>query len=98
MSVVIIGGNECMNRRYQELCESYDYKAKVYSKLEKSMKNIGTPNLLILFTNTMSHKMLQSVMSEVKGKNVAVERCHSSSMSALKKIMEERRERILQGV
>lgn len=89
MSVVIVGGNECMTRRYQELCESYDCKAKVYPKLERNMKNLGSPDLVILFTGTMSHKMLRSVLSEVKGRNVAVEHCRSASMSALKQIMEQ---------
>ena len=90
MSVVIIGGNECMTCRYQELCKSYDCKAKVFPKLERNMKNLGSPDLVVLFTGTMSHKMLRSVMSEVKGKDVAVEYCRSASMSALKEVMDRR--------
>ncbi|MBQ9534365.1 MAG: DUF2325 domain-containing protein [Clostridia bacterium] len=88
MSVVIVGGNECMSRRYQELCEAYDCKARVYQKMERNMKNLGSPDLLILFTGTMSHKMLRSVLSEMKGRDVPVEYCRSGSMSALKKIMD----------
>lgn len=57
MSVVIVGGNECMTRRYIELCEAYNCKAKVFPKLAGGMRNVGSPDLLILFTNTMSHKM-----------------------------------------
>ena len=34
MSVVIIGGNECMERRYIDLCKSYSCKAKVYTKMK----------------------------------------------------------------
>lgn len=30
MSVVIIGGNECMVREYKTLCEEYSYKAKIF--------------------------------------------------------------------
>ena len=33
MSVVIIGGNECMTRRYKDICEEYDCDAKVYAKM-----------------------------------------------------------------
>ncbi|MEE1329911.1 MAG: DUF2325 domain-containing protein, partial [Acutalibacteraceae bacterium] len=33
MSVVIVGGNECMERRYKELCLEYSCKAKVYTKM-----------------------------------------------------------------
>lgn len=88
MSVVIVGGNECMERRYKELCSEYSCKAKVYTKMSGSMKNIGTPDLLVLFTGTMSHKMLRSVISETKGQNIKVERCHTGSMSALKNILD----------
>ena len=41
MSVAIIGGNECMIRRYTELCKDYKCKAKVYSKMTNSLKNMG---------------------------------------------------------
>ena len=56
MSVVIVGGNECMTRHYINLCGEYNCKAKVYSKMTSSLKNIGSPDLLVLFTNTVSHK------------------------------------------
>ena len=89
MSVVIVGGNECMERRYKELCKEYSCKAKVYPKLTGSMKNIGNPDLLVLFTGTMSHKMLRAVISETKGGDgMVIARCHQSSVTALKGILE----------
>ena len=89
MSVVIIGGNECMVREYKELCKEYKCKAKIYPKMSGCMKNIGTPDLLVLFTSTVSHKMVQCALSESKGRNVRIARSHTSSMSALKNILEE---------
>lgn len=88
MSVVIIGGNECMTRRYMDLCKEYRCKAKVYPKMTNELKNIGSPDLLILFTNTVSHKMIQCTMREVKGQNIRIARSHTSSMAALKSILE----------
>ena len=88
MSVVIVGGNECMERRYKELCASYDCKAKVYTKLVGSMKNSGSPDLLVLFTSTMSHKMLDLATGQAKKRNIRVARSHTSSMTALKNILE----------
>ena len=38
MSVVIIGGNERMERQYQQICGSYGYKAKVFTKEAGSLK------------------------------------------------------------
>ncbi len=71
MSVVIVGGNECMERRYKDLCEQYNCKAKVYTKVTGSVKGIGSPDLLVLFIDTMSHKMLRSVMLATKGPEYA---------------------------
>lgn len=32
MSVVILGGNECMERRYKDLCKSYQCQSKIFTK------------------------------------------------------------------
>ena len=87
MSVVIIGGNECMVRQYKNLCSEYQCKAKVYSKMSGGLKDIGTPDLLVLFTNAVSHKMIRCALSETKGQNVRIARSHTSSISALKNIL-----------
>lgn len=70
MSVVIIGGNECMTRRYKDICEEYDCDAKVYAKMSDGIRGIGSPDLIVLFTATMSHKMLHAVIRETKGQDV----------------------------
>lgn len=88
VSVVIIGGNECMTRQYIELCNEYNCKAKVFPKKASGLKNIGRPDLLVLFTNTVSHKMVRCALSEVKSKNTKIARSHSSSISSLKNILE----------
>ncbi len=63
MSVVILGGNECMERKYSNVCGKYGYKAKIFCKPCADMKNrIGTPDLLIVFTHTISHKMLRCAL------------------------------------
>lgn len=78
-----------MVRRYKDLCAAYRCKAKIYPKMTGAMKNIGSPDLLVLFTGTMSHKMVNSALSEVKGSDTVIARAHSSSMSALKDILEQ---------
>lgn len=89
MSIVIVGGNECMVRKYMDLCREYQCKAKVYPKMTSGLKNIGSPDLLVLFTNTISHKMVRCALSEAKGRNTRIARSHTSSMNALKNILEE---------
>lgn len=90
MSIVIVGGNERMVRQYKDLCKEYECKAKVFAKMNDGLKNkIGRPDLLVLFTGTMSHKMVKYALNETKGQDVIVARSHTSSMSALKNILEE---------
>ncbi len=90
MSVVIVGGNERMERRYIDLCENYRCQAKVFTKPRGGPRDkLGCPDLMILFTDTMSHKMLNGAMCELKGQNTIIEHCRSSSLSALKSVLEK---------
>lgn len=77
-----------MIRRYEELCRSYDCKARVYVDTDKGIQNFGSPDLLVLFTSTMSHKMLRLATGQAKKKNIRIARSHTSSMAALKKILD----------
>ena len=89
MSVVIIGGNDRMTRLYVDACKSYGCKAKVFIHLQSEFRRkIGSPDLVILFTSTVSHKMVNCALCEAKRCNARVERCHSSSLSALHAILE----------
>ena len=57
MSLTIIGGNECMERKYEEICRDYGHKVKIFTKASGMIKKkIGSPDLVIMFTNTVSHK------------------------------------------
>lgn len=86
MSVVIVGGNECMTRQYKELCSEYGFKAKVYPKMTNNLRDLGSPDLIVLFTSTVSHKMVRCAL---KGADTKIARSHSSSMAALRGILEE---------
>ncbi len=90
MSVVIIGGNECMVCKYKQLCRKYNCKAKVFVDFNEGMRSrIGSPDLMVLFTSTMSHKMVKSALDKTKGSDCIIARSHTSSMNALKNILEE---------
>ena len=79
-----------MERRYIDLCREYKCRAKVFTKMKGGLKSqIGSPDLLVLFTSTMSHKMVRCALSEIKGKDTAIARSHTSSMAALKSILEQ---------
>jgi len=90
MCVVIIGGNERMVCQYEDICKDHGCKAKVFVKERGNLKKkMGCPDLLILFTNTVSHKMAKSAIGEAKRNKVPIARVHSSSASALCNVLLE---------
>ncbi len=90
MSVVIIGGHERMVTQYENICKAYGCKAKVLVKEKGAFKKkLGIPDLMILFTNTVSHKMVSNAVSEAKRNHVRIERVHTSSASALQGVLEQ---------
>ena len=50
-------------------------------------KQIGSPDLIVLFTNTVSHKMVRCAVEEAGRCNADVIRCHTSSKNALEEIL-----------
>lgn len=90
MSIVIIGGNEGMVCQYTDICKKYGCKAKIFPKEKGSVrKKIGCPDLMILFTDTVSHKMVMTAAREAKKNNIPVARIHTSSASGLRMILQE---------
>ena len=90
MSVVIIGGHDRMAGQYEKICKGYRCSAKVFTQMIANLtKQIGRPDLMVLFTNTVSHKMVRCALDEAKRTNARVVRCHTSSKSALVEILEK---------
>ncbi|WP_313131175.1 DUF2325 domain-containing protein [Anaerocolumna sp.] len=88
MSVVIIGGHDRMVCQYKEICKQYNCKAKVFTQMSARLSDqIGEPDLVILFTNTVSHKMVRCALVEAEKKNAEIVRSHTSSKSALNDIL-----------
>lgn len=88
MSIVIVGGHDRMVCKYKEICKKHKCKAKVFTHMPSDFKNmIGKPDLLILFTSTVSHKMVISALKVIEKEATVVERSHSSSACALKEIL-----------
>lgn len=89
MSIVIVGGNDRMATRYQDVCKSFKIKSKVFTQMPSDFENkLGTPDMMLVFTGTCSHKMLCRVKSRSEKYGIPVKHVHSSSVSALKKMLE----------
>ena len=67
MSVVIVGGHDRMVSQYKKICKDFKCKAKVFTQMSANLSGqIGSPDLLILFTNTVSHKMVHCAVTEAE--------------------------------
>lgn len=90
MSVVIVGGHDRMAGKYKQICKKYNCKAKVFTQMSADLnKQIGSPDLLVLFTNTVSHKMIKTAMDEARKCDTEIVRSHTSSATALNEILEK---------
>lgn len=90
MSIVVVGGNDRMVTRYKDICRSYNCKAKVFTQMPSDFVNkLGIPDLMVIFTNTCSHKMVNGVNQKSAKYDIPVARIHSSSVSALKSVLDQ---------
>ncbi len=90
MCVVIVGGHDRMHRQYKEICKNYGCKCKVFTQYAAKMASqIGSPDLLVLFTGTVSHKMVAVALDQAKRSETTVERYHSASATALEEVLKK---------
>ena len=90
MSVVVIGGNDCMATRYTDICKGYNCKAKVFTQMPSDFENkLGNPDLMVVFTNTCSHKMVNVVDRKARKNDIPVAKIHSAGVCALKSVLEQ---------
>jgi hypothetical protein len=88
MSIVLVGGHDRMQEEYKEICSNRGHRVKVYTQMPARFdKVIGNPDSIVLFTSTVSHKMMLTAIREAKKKNINVVRSHSSSASSLLELL-----------
>ena len=90
MSIVVVGGNDRMATKYKEICSSYNCKSKVFTQMPADFENkLGSPDLVVLFTNTCSHKMAHKVDQKAQKQSFRVAKIHNASANALKTVLEQ---------
>jgi hypothetical protein len=90
MSFVLIGGHDRMYREYIQIGREQGHKIKVFTQLPaRFAKSIGLPDAILIFTSTISHKMMFIAEREAKRKQIPVVKSHCSSGAALKRSIEE---------
>ncbi len=88
MSIVLVGGHDRMHDAYKRLSKKRGHKIKVMTQMMAQFnKRIGSPDGIIIFTNTVSHKMVINAEQAAKKMNIPIIKCHTSSQSALEKTL-----------
>lgn len=88
MSVVVVGGNDRMVSRYKEICSGFNCKSKVFTQMPADFENkLGSPDLVVLFTNTCSHKMANKVSQKAEKQKFQVAKIHNASANALRSVL-----------
>tara|TARA_B100001123_G_C15164517_1_gene968841 strand:+ start:563 stop:841 length:279 start_codon:yes stop_codon:yes gene_type:complete len=88
MSVAIIGGLDRLKRSYERECQNRGFDARVFSQRIPNMaRRMDGVNRILIFTGTVAHPMVTEAVRVAKEKNIPVDRCHSSSISALKRCL-----------
>jgi hypothetical protein len=84
-----------MHCHYRDICDKCGHKVKVFTQFPKNFeKKIGNPDAMIIFTNTVSHKMVSVATNEAKRKDIPIFRCHTSSGVALERTIQELEENL----
>ena len=84
MCIVLVGGHDRMHREYKLKCKAGGHTVKVFTQMPNNFeKMIGSPDGMVVFTGTSSHKMVTVAMQYAKKKRIPVVRCHNSSSNSL---------------
>ena len=79
MSAIIIGGNECMGRTYRDLCAKYNIKKGSFAN------QLGKPDFIFVFMDTISHPLMISASKEAKKHGAQLVKLSRGSASALER-------------
>ena len=86
MSVAIIGGLDRLKRSYEKECRSRGFDARVFSQRIPNMaRRMNGVQRILIFTGTVAPPMVTEAVRVGREHNIPIDRCHSSSVSALKR-------------
>ncbi len=88
MSVAILGGLDRLKNSYEKECRGRGFDARVFSQRVPNLaQRMNGVNRIVIFTGTIAHPMVTEAVRVAKIQNIPVDRCHSSSLSALKRCL-----------
>ncbi len=85
MCATLVGGMDRLKADYTKIAKSQSVKLKVFTGKERNMREqIGTPDLIIIFTGKCSHKARILALKHASSNNIPIAQSHSCGTSSLK--------------
>lgn len=91
MTAALIGGMDRLQPHYQKAARKAGYKLKMFTGAENTIQErLGKIDMVIIFTNKVSHPARKTAMSAAKSENIPVMMCHSCGVSSLRECLENK--------
>ncbi|PID29200.1 MAG: hypothetical protein CR982_03335 [Candidatus Cloacimonadota bacterium] len=84
MNIALLGGVKSLERKYKDIMKKHSCKVKLFNKyvpdMEKRMRSVDA---VVLFSDTSSHKMVNTSQMMCKRKKIKMLRIKNGSISCL---------------
>lgn len=88
MCAAVIGGMDRLKRDYIDAAKRHGIRLKVLTGKENRIGDkLGQTDLVILFTNQLSHAARREALVHARKNNIPVEMSHSCGVSSLKECL-----------
>ncbi|SKA62692.1 DUF2325 domain-containing protein [Desulfobaculum bizertense] len=85
MCAVVVGGMDRLKRDYIDTAKRLGIRLKVFTGKENVIApKMGQADLIVLFTNQVSHKAKKEVVSYAKANDIQLHMSHSCGISTLR--------------
>ena len=90
MCAALVGGMDRLRREYMNEADRQDVTLKHFTGKERVIaKSIGKVDVVVLFTNKVSHKARKDVIKACKKDNIPVIQHHSCGLGSLRKCLDQ---------
>lgn len=88
MCLTLIGGMDRLRAEYMAAAAADGHQLKCISRNERDFTaKIGNPDMLIVFTNKVSHEAKNKAMRLARSRNIPVSLLHSCGVSSLRECL-----------
>ena len=90
MSITLIGGMDRLQAYYIATARAAGHEIKCIAKNERNFTGkIGNPDLVLVFTNKISHGARDKAIRAAKSRGIPCEMLHSCGVSSLKEFLQQ---------